>query len=64
MAYTRIFIKTHLLAIIDWQGIDSLSGENYLDEKAPIINQSNTTTYDDGHRNEIIEYYRIKMKER
>ena len=56
-------IKLHRQAIINWQGTDSLFGENYLDEYAPIINQPNATKYKDGHRAEIIEYFERKMKE-
>ena len=57
-------IKSHLQAIINWHGTDSIVGENYLDNNAPSIIQPNVKKYDDGHRDEIIEYFRIKMTER
>lgn len=57
-------IELHQQAIVDWQGTDSLFVENYLDEDAPIINQQNATKYNDGHRDKIIEYFKIKMTER
>lgn len=56
-------IETHRQAITNWQGTDSLYGENYLDEHAPIINQPNATKFNDGHRDKIIEYFRLKMTE-
>jgi arylsulfatase A-like enzyme len=56
-------IKAHYEAIDEWQGMDSVFGENYLDYNAPIINQPNVTTRDDGHREGIIEYYKQKMSE-
>lgn len=56
-------IKKHYEAMVQWQGKDSVFGENYLDYNAPIINQPNVTTRDDGHRAEIIEYYKQKMEE-
>ena len=57
-------IRSHLQAIINWQGTDSLIAENYIDEDAPLINQPNVTIYNDGHRDKIIEYFRKKMTER
>jgi arylsulfatase A-like enzyme len=57
-------IKSHLIAIVNWQGTDSLLNDNYLDEYAPIISQPNATTFDDGHRDRIIEYFKRKMTER
>ena len=57
-------IKSHMEAIVNWQGTDSLFAENYLDEYAPIINQPNVTKYNDGHRNKIIEYFKRKMTEK
>jgi arylsulfatase A-like enzyme len=57
-------IRSHLQAIINWQGTDSLIAENYIDEDAPLINQPNVTQYNDGHRDKIIEYFRKKMTER
>jgi arylsulfatase A-like enzyme len=57
-------IKSHVQAIANWQGTDSLVGENYLDEYAPIINQPNATKYNDGHRDKTIDYFRRKMTER
>ena len=57
-------IESHVEAIINWQGTDSLFAENYIDEYAPIINQPNATKYNDGHRDKIIEYFRLKMSER
>jgi len=57
-------MRSHLQAIVSWQETDSLFGENYLDEYAPIINQPNATKYDDGHRDIITEYFRRKMTER
>ena len=57
-------IRSHLQAIVNWQGTDSLTAENYLDEYAPIIDQPNATKYNDGHRTEIIDYFRKKMTER
>ncbi len=56
-------IKAHIQAIVNWQGKDSVFGENYLDYNAPIIDQPNVTTDSDGHRDEIIEYYKNKMAE-
>ena len=56
-------IKSHLQAIVNWQGTDSLIAENYLDEYAPIIDQPNATKYNDGHRAEIIDYFEKKMTE-
>jgi arylsulfatase len=57
-------INSHLEAIKNWQGTDSLFGEKYLDENAPVINQPNVTRYNDGHRDSIIEYFRKKMTEK
>jgi len=57
-------IKSHLQAIVNWQGTDSLVGDNYLDEYAPVIDQPNATKYNDGHRDKIIDYFRRKMTER
>ncbi len=57
-------IKSHLQAIINWQGTDSLTAENYLDNDAAVITQANVTKYNDGHRDSIIEYFRKKMNER
>ncbi|MCP3928029.1 MAG: sulfatase-like hydrolase/transferase [Bacteroidetes bacterium] len=54
-------IKLHKQAIVDWQGTDRLFGENYLDNDAPLIEQPNVAKYNDGHRDEIIEYYKQKM---
>lgn len=56
-------IKEHIQAITNWQGKDSVFGKNYLDYNAPIIDQPNVTTGSDGHRAEIIEYYKNKMAE-
>lgn len=56
-------IKLHTQAIINWQGTDSLMGKNYLDLDAPSIIQSNVKKHDDGHRDQIIEYFRKKMIE-
>lgn len=55
-------IEEHLQAITNWQGTDSLFGENYLDEYAPIIDKPNATKYGDGHRDKISEYFRLKMR--
>ena len=57
-------IKSHLQAIINWQGTDSLTAENYLDNDAAVITQPNVTKYNDGHRDSIIEYFQNKMNER
>ena len=57
-------IKSHLQAIINWQGVESLIAENYLDNDAPTIDQPNVTKYNDGHRASTIEYFRTKMTER
>ncbi len=56
-------IKAHYQAMVRWQGKDSVFGENYLDYNAPVINAPNVSTRDDGHRDEIIEYYKKKMTE-
>ncbi len=55
-------IKSHKDAIIKWQGKDSVFGTNFLDYSAPIINQPNVTTRNDGHRAKIIQYYHSKME--
>ena len=57
-------IRGHLQAINDLQGSDNIFGKNYLDNDAPTINQANVTKYNDGHRAEIIDYYKSKMEEK
>jgi len=56
-------IAAHLKALIAWQGADTLIGKNYLNNDAPSIDQPNVRLYNDGHREEIIEYYDKKMSE-
>lgn len=47
-------------AITAWRSFDNLP-ETYLDENAPIIDQSNVPSRDDDHRETIIAYCRDKM---
>jgi arylsulfatase A-like enzyme len=56
-------IQEHKKAIIQWQGRETLEGENYLNYDAPVIKQANVVTRDDGHRDSIISYYKAKMEE-
>jgi arylsulfatase A-like enzyme len=57
-------INNHKQAIVEWQGTESMEGVNFLDYDAPIINQPNIATRDDGHRDSIITYFEAKMAEK
>lgn len=54
-------IRAHQQAILDWQGTDNLAAENYLNLDAPVILQPNVRTYNDGHRDTLISYFKRKM---
>lgn len=48
--------------IVKFQGQKQITGENFLDQNAPKINQPNVPPSNDGHIEKIIEYYKNKMK--
>lgn len=56
-------IQEHRQAIRDWYGTDSLAAKNHLDEDAPVIVQPNVRTYNGGHRDSTITYFKQKMEE-
>lgn len=57
-------ISEHRRAIVEWQGAETITGENYLNYDAPVIKQANVRTRDDGHRDSIIQYFTAKMAEK
>lgn len=56
-------IQAHQQAIFDWQGVDRLIAKNHLDQEATVIVQPNVRTYNYGHRDSVIAYFKQKMME-